>query len=40
MSIAAAQLVILENVRKLRPGEVIRARDTAGTLVFSSDANE
>jgi hypothetical protein len=38
-SLEAARRVYDEAVAKLRTGEVIRVRDSAGALIFSSDSN-
>jgi hypothetical protein len=40
MSVEAAERVYQESVAKLRIGEVIRCRDAAGALIFSSDPIE
>jgi hypothetical protein len=40
MSVEAAERVYDESVAKLRTGDVIRVRDSARALVFSSDPNE
>jgi hypothetical protein len=40
MSLPAAERVCQESIPNLGPGEVIRVRDSAGALVFSSDPTE
>jgi len=40
MSLPAAERVCQESIPNLRTGEVIRVRDAAGALVFSSHPTE